>query len=377
MSAGSSGSAVRSVEVVPLQLPLREPFAVTSGARDHIDTVLVRVTTIDGSVGWGEASPDEAVTGETMDAAVGALRGPIAEAVTGLDAGDPGAVLVVLDAVAPSCPAARAAIDIATHDLAARRAGIPLWRWLVASLGTAAGVSLHAPTLRVSRVVAMADPAEMAAVARRHVAAGFSTVKVKVGEPLHWERDVERVAAVRAAVGGGVGIKVDVNEGWRVPDIAVAALERMRPSSPLYVEQPIDRRDIDGLVEVRRRVPGVPIMADEAVRCVDDVRRVADLGAADLVNLKLMRLGGLSAAASAHAVASAAGIGVQIGTMIESSIASAAGLHVAAALAGVRFVEMGGPLMLAEDVADVASWYHGERVTVPDRPGLGITPHLL
>lgn len=377
MSGVIDGGIIRSVEVHPLRLRLREPFAVTSGARDHIDTVLVRVTTIGGSVGWGEASPDTAVTGETVGASIDALRGPIAKAVIGCAVDDLESVAASVALVAPSCPAARAAIDIALHDLAARHSGAPLWRWLAASSGVAERSRSSQPVLRISRVVAMADPAEMAAVARRHVDAGFSTVKVKVGEPLHWERDVERVAAVRAAVGDGVGIKVDVNEGWRVSEVATAALEAMRQSRPLYVEQPVDRRDLDGLAEVRRRVPGIPIMADESVRGVDDVCRLVDLGAADLVNLKLMRIGGLADAVRAHAIATDAGLGVQIGTMIESSVASAAGLHLAAASAGVDLVEMGGPLMLAEDVADVAGWYHGELVTVPDRPGLGITPHLL
>ncbi|MBS1837993.1 MAG: dipeptide epimerase, partial [Actinobacteria bacterium] len=160
------------------------------------------------------------------------------------------------------------------------------------------------------------------------------------------------------------------------PEVAAAALEEMRPSCPLYVEQPVDRRDLEGLAEVRRRVPGIPIMADESVAGIEDLRRLVDLGAADLVNLKVMRIGGLGEAIRAHAVAADAGIGVQVGTMIESSVASAAGLHLAAALDGVQLVEMGGPLMLAEDVADAAGWYRGERVTVPERPGLGITPHL-
>jgi len=124
----------------------------------------------------------------------------------------------------------------------------------------------------------------------------------------------------------------------------------------------------------------VRVMADEAVRGADDVDRIVGLGAADLVNLKIMRIGGLRATLAA-AERAAAGIGVQIGTMLESSVGSAAGLHLAAALSSLADgalagVEMGGPLMLAEDVSDLALCYDGETVALPTGPGLGVDPVL-
>ena len=145
-------------------------------------------------------------------------------------------------------------------------------------------------------------------------------------------------------------------------------------AEPRFATAIIDERDLAGLAEIRRQVPQVPIMADEAVASVGDLERIVALGAADVVNLKVMRLGGLRAAIAADAVAAAAGMRSQIGTMIESSIGSAAGLHLATALANVAFVEMGGPLMLAEDPGDLARCYRGETVTLPDGPGLGVTP---
>jgi len=125
----------------------------------------------------------------------------------------------------------------------------------------------------------------------------------------------------------------------------------------------------------------VRVMADEAVRGADDVDRIVGLGAADLVNLKIMRIGGLRATLAAAERAAAAGIGVQIGTMLESSVGSAAGLHLAAALSTIAGgalagVEMGGPLMLAEDVSDLALCYDGETVALPTGPGLGVDPVL-
>ena len=371
----ATGATITSLTVVPMRLRFHEPFAVTSGVRTHLETVLVRLTSSDGTVGWGEASPDEGVTGESPTACVEALDGVLAEAVVGRGADDVDALGSSIDDAADGAgPAARAAVDIAVHDAAARRRGLPLWRFLEDRIVAGGGTRAGREHLQVSRVVSMDDPEVMAARAAAHVRAGFSTVKLKVGDPEDWRRDVERVAVVRAAVGPDVGIKVDVNQGWRTAEMAVAAVAAMAESRPLFVEQPVDRRDLAGLAEIRRQVPQVPIMADEAVALVGDLERIVALGAADVVNLKVMRLGGLRAAIAADAVAAAAGMRSQIGTMIESSIGSAAGLHLATALANVAFVEMGGPLMLAEDPGDLARCYRGETVTLPDGPGLGVTP---
>jgi len=371
----ATGATITSLTVVPMRLRFHEPFAVTSGVRTHLETVLVRLTFSDGTVGWGEASPDEGVTGESPTACVEALDGVLAEAVMGRGVDDVDALGSSIDDAADGAgPAARAAVDIAVHDAAARRRGVPLWRFLEDRIVAGGGTRVGREHLQVSRVVSMDDPEAMAARAATHVRAGFSTVKLKVGDPRDWRRDVERVGAVRAAVGPDVGIKVDVNQGWRTAEMAVAAVAAMAESRPLFVEQPVDRRDLAGLAEIRRQVPQVPIMADEAVGSAEDLGRIVALGAADIVNLKVMRLGGLRAAIAADAVAVAAGMRSQIGTMIESSIGSAAGLHLATALANVAFVEMGGPLMLAEDPGDLARCYRGETVTLPDGPGLGVTP---
>lgn len=371
----ATGATITSLTVVPMRLRFHEPFAVTSGVRTHLETVLVRLTFSDGTVGWGEASPDEGVTGESPTACVEALDGVLAEAVMGRGVDDVDALGSSIDDAADGAgPAARAAVDIAVHDAAARRRGVPLWRFLEDRIVAGGGTRVGREHLQVSRVVSMDDPEAMAARAATHVRAGFSTVKLKVGDPRDWRRDVERVGAVRAAVGPDVGIKVDVNQGWRTVEVAVPAVAAMAGSRPLFVEQPVDRRDLAGLAEIRRQVPQVPIMADEAVASVGDLERIVALGAADVVNLKVMRLGGLRAAIAADAVAGVAGMRSQIGTMIESSIGSAAGLHLATALANVAFVEMGGPLMLAEDPGDLARCYRGETVTLPDGPGLGVTP---
>ena len=353
---------ISSVDVIPIRLPLLEPFAVSYATYPDVLSVLVRLRTVDGQEGWGEATPDPNVTGETWYGTAETIRRDLAPLLLGLDARNYQAASGSLDAYVEGAPTAKAAIDIALHDLVARSLGIPLWLFL----GGRAGDHLE-----ISRVVSMGEPAAMAAAAERHVAAGFKTVKVKVGDAAKPRLDVARLAAVREAVGPEIGIKVDVNQGWRTPGVAIVAIRAMASLQPNYVEQPVLWWDLEGLAEVRRQT-GAVIMIDEGCHGPRDMLRAVSLRAADLVNIKLMKTGGLTNAQKLNAIAESAGISAQVGTMVESSIASAAGLHLAISTPNVRTVEMGGPLMLAEDIGTAKQWYEKDRVMVPDAPGLGV-----
>jgi L-alanine-DL-glutamate epimerase-like enolase superfamily enzyme len=353
---------VTAIDVIPVKLPLREPFVISYATYPDVLSVLVRVTTADGHAGWGEATPDPNVTGETWNGTAATLRDDLAPALIGRDTRDREAALRALDARVEGVPAAKAALDMALHDLLGRALGVPVW----ALLG-----GRSKPHLTISRVVGMKAPEEMARDAAKHVADGFKTVKVKVGDGTNWRLDVARIAAVREAIGPETGLKIDVNQGWKTAGVAIAAIRASLDTHPDYVEQPVAWWDLEGLAEVRRQT-GATIMVDEGCHGPRDALRVAALRAADLVNIKLMKCGGLLAALTLNAIAETAGIVAQVGTMVESSIASAAGLHLALALGNVRTVEMGGPLMLAEDIGDIRGWYDRDRITAPDRPGLGI-----
>jgi L-alanine-DL-glutamate epimerase-like enolase superfamily enzyme len=353
---------IQRIEIFPIRLPLHEPFVIAYATQNDIPTVLVRMTTDDGAVGWGEATPDPNVTGETFHSTIAVLEHDLAPALIGLDVRDREGLVRAMDARVDAVPAAKAALDIAAHDLVATMAGLPLW----ALLG-----GKSKPHLTISRVVSIKSPEDMAADAQQHVRDGFETVKLKVGDWRNPRLDVARVAAVREAIGPDIGIKVDVNQGWQTPGIAIPAIRSMLASAPDYIEQPVDQHDISALAEVRRAT-GAPIMADECVHSVREMQRVVELRAADLVNIKLMKTGGLVNALRVNALAEAAGIVGQVGTMVESSIASAAGLHFAMAQANIRTCEMGGPLMIAVDIGNLRSCYDRNHITLPDRPGLGI-----
>ncbi len=349
------------IDIIPIALPLIEPFIISYGTSATVDSVLVRLTDRAGTTGWGEGTPDETVTGENPATLLRDLSSIAGPAMLGVDARRRDLVTAGLERLLPNAPTARCAIDIAIHDLAGRRAGIPLWALLGGSTST----------LRISRVVSMREPEQMAADALRHVANGFTTIKLKVGQRDDVDKDIERMRQVRAAVGPEIGIKIDVNQGWVDAETAAGAMTAMQEFAPDYIEQPVLQTDLDGLAEARAK-SGARTMVDEACHGPADMLRVVQLGAADLVNIKLMKTGGLYPALAVDAIARAAGIAAQVGTMVESSIGSAAGLHFAASRGNVQTVEMGGPIMLAEDIGNARDWYSAHTISVPDAPGLGI-----
>ncbi|MGH2550747.1 MAG: mandelate racemase/muconate lactonizing enzyme family protein [Thermomicrobiales bacterium] len=353
---------ISGIDLWAVRLPLYEPFIISYATAVDVPTIIVRLRTSDGLEGWGEATPDPNVTGETYGGTFETLRRDLLPALPGYDARDREAILAALDARVEEVPAAKAAVDIALHDLIGRASGLPVW----ALLG-----GRSKPHLEISRVVSMKSPSEMAADAVRHVEAGFKTIKLKVGDGDRYRRDAERIAAVRAAIGYDIGIKVDVNQGWHTPGVAIAAIRASIEQAPDYYEQPVAHWDIAGLADVRRQT-GAIIMADEACHGPREMMRIAELRAADLVNIKLMKTGGLFRALQLNAIAVTAGIRAQVGTMVESSIASAAGLHLAMALGNVRTIEMGGPNMISHDIGNLKSYYSTNRIDLPDAPGLGI-----
>jgi L-alanine-DL-glutamate epimerase-like enolase superfamily enzyme len=354
---------ITGIEIIPVRLPLIEPFIISYGTFPDVPAVLVRVETDTGLTGWGEGTPDPNVTGETFGAVFETLK-ELAPALIGHDPRERSACMRAVEARAVGVPTARAALDIALHDLVGRASGLPLYTLLGGK------AKEH---LTISRVVSLNAPEQMAADAARHVEHGFQTVKLKVGVADDVRSDIRRVAAVREAVGPDVKIKVDVNQGWVTAGTAIQAARGMQPYEPEYIEQPVNWRDLEGLAEVRRAC-GLPIMADEALHDARDVLRAVQLRACDLVNIKLMKCGGLLGALQINAIAETAGYVCQVGTMVESSVASAAGLHLALALHNVHTVEMGGPIMLADDIGPMKQYYDRDRVSVPDGPGLGVEP---
>jgi len=312
-----------------VELDLEFPFTIARGTKETVENVVVELD--DGDhVGVGAAAP-AAHYGETADT-VAAVVPELLAVVEAVD--DPlnrQRIERRLRETVRGNPAARCAVSIALHDLAAKRAGVPLYRLL--GLDPAAAVD-------TSYTVGIDDPDRMAEKTEIARERGYDTLKVKVGT----DDDAARLAAVREAHPDAT-IRVDANEAW-TPHEAVERIEALAAYDLEFVEQPVPAETPEGLAFVRERSP-LPVAADESCVTLPDVPAVA--GRADIANIKLMKCGGIAEAVRMAHAARAHGMAVMLGCMVESNAAIAAAAHLAPLL---DYADLDGALLLADDPYD-------------------------
>jgi muconate cycloisomerase len=355
-----------TAEIVALGIPFVEAFAHSAKDRSASDAVLVKVVAEDGTVGWGEGLPRPYVTGETTEGMIAHVADVLWPAIAERELPPwspdlPAGWLPDLPASGVVAPhAARAALELAMLDASLRAAG--------------QGVADHVPVVRrqvtYSGVVTAADPARAAKLARQMKLVGLTAFKVKVGVG----DDAARVAAVREVVGPDAELRVDANGAWATPEAAAAALAPLAALGVVSCEQPLPRGDVRDLARLRA-LTGVALMADESLVTEADADALIDARAVDLFNVRVSKNGGLARALAIAAKAAAAGIGVQVGSQVgETAVLSAAGRHLACAVAGLRWAEGSfGTLLLAEDVAaEPVRFGHKGLAGAIGGPGLGV-----
>ncbi|WP_315071980.1 dipeptide epimerase [uncultured Microbacterium sp.] len=354
-------SAVKRIRVLRVPSPLVRPFVTAVRQTEHLDVVLVEVSDVDGRRGYGEAAVSWRVTGESPPSVAAVVAGPLAEVVLGRNVGDPGIAADIARAVWGNA-AARSAVECAVADLAAQQRGLPLAQSLT---------SAPAPArIRTDMTLSAGEPSALAAVSEEHVAAGFGCLKIKASAA---HDTVAGLRAVRAAVGPAITLRVDANQAWDVETaIRVIRAAEDEGLGLELVEQPVAAHDLDALAAVTAAV-GTPIMADESVRTARDVRVVADRGAADLVNIKLAKTGGLAEAFVAAEVARTAGLGVLIGCMMESHVGVTAAAHLAAAVAPDVVHDLDAALWLRSSPVVGGVALSGDMLELGSGTGLGIT----
>lgn len=361
---------VVAVRTRRVRVPLHTPFVTALRRTDFAETVVVTVEDSDGCVGWGEAPQVWKVTGESLAGSAAALEGPISDVLLGADA-DLSSAGLIQGAVFGN-RSAKMAADIALHDLVARRAGVSMTEHLTSHASHRAALPSEpgAPThLTTDMTLSVGTPAELAEAAAARARDGFTTLKVKVGTDA--AGDAERVLAVREAAPGCV-LRLDANTGWRA-DEAVAVLSTLADQGVEleFVEQPVARRDLEAMAYVRRHQP-YKILADESVFDLEDLVDVIRAGAADAVNIKLAKCGGITPAIELLEVAKRHGLGRLVGCMMEShlGIGAAAALVAAAGIPGEQDLDAGWWAKTSPYAGGIT--YDGPRIVFPQANGLGI-----
>ena len=350
---------IQSIEVQPLNLRLQTALTVAYGSYPELNYALLKVTADNGLVGLGEASPDPEVTGETQASVIAALREASAFLV-GADPFDIESILqLCLERIA-AFPAAVAAIDMALYDLMGQGLQVPVHQLLGGRFRK---------TVALYPVIPLDKPQVMAEMSGKFVEMGADRLKVKLGE--NPDADLKRLEEIRSAVGADVKLRLDVNQGWRDAATSIRAIQALSGFNVEWIEQPVAAADLEGLAAVAKNVD-VPIMADESCRNSADVFKIACMGAASLINVKLMKCGGIYQAAKMIAAAESAGLGCILGSMGESSIGSAAGLHLVVAKSALIACELIGPLFITNDPAGGYEANLAALRAIPsEKPGLG------
>lgn len=351
---------ITGIDTWLVEIPLRGAFRNAHGVQCVQQSVVVRVRTAAGLEGAGNVDPSPGYSEATPDDIRTAIRERLAPVLIGQDASSIRAALAEMDRVAPDALYAQAAVEMALVDLNGKALGVPAHRLLGGALRD---------TVRLNGWIGIEEPETAAATARDFWARGYRSAKVKVGAAVEADRD--RVAAVRAAV-PEMTIRVDGNEGYDV-DTAIRLARAIAPYRIALLEQPVPRKDLEGLARVRRAID-IPVMADEAIEGLDTLVSVIRLEAADIVKVKVMKQGGLLRCLRAIDMAEAAGIRCVIGHGFGLTLNTLAELHVAAVSANVLDgCECVGPTKLTGDVVTSPLIMKTGSVEVPAVPGLGAT----
>lgn len=352
---------ITGISVGEIALPLARPFKTALRTVETVNDIVVRVTTDDGQIGYGEAPPTAVITGDTKGSILCAIQEFIAPNLMGMDIEDMDGLQKKLHGCILKNTSAKAAVDMALYDLYGKRWGAPLYKLL----GGAKREIETDITISVNPID------EMVADSVDAVKQGFRVLKVKVGK--EGKADVERIAAIRQAVGNDVLIRVDANQGWNAKQAVriISAMEDKGLDIEL-VEQPVPAHDLEGMRAITRQVE-TPILADESVFSAEDAVHIIQTGAADLINIKLMKTGGIGKALQICSVAEIYGVECMMGCMLESRLSVAAGAHLAAAKGCITKCDLDGPSLCSVDPYAGGPVFEGPAIRMSEDPGIGVT----
>lgn len=347
---------VTKTEIYKYAIPM-VPFTIATGTMHYAQNLFIRVHTDTGLIGVGECSAFPMIVGETQ-ATCFEMAKDFAGLWKGKDAGDIEARLKDLHLFTACNYTAKSAFDLALYDLAAQKEGVPLYKYLGG----------NKKVIESDLTIGIDTPEVMAAKAIEFKNKGVNIIKVKLGKQP--EDDIERIRQIRTAIGNGIAIRIDANQGWNYED-AVYALETLAEFDIQFCEQPM-RTYNDELLPQLCRLSPIPIMADESVFTHYDAQRIINNQAAQYINIKFAKSGGIHEALLINRVAEQHGMQCMLGGMLESRIALTAKVHFAMAMDNVHFYDL-DTCLLGHKVDPVVGGvtYKGMQLELSDAPGIG------
>lgn len=352
---------ITTIDPIAISLPMKKPVIMAGEQVRRADNVLVRIATDTGLVGWGEAASAPLMTGDTLESITAAVR-YMTPALDGRDPADIEGALAAMDGRMYGNHGAKAAIEIALHDLAGLASGKPVH----ALLG-----EKKRNMLPLLGVIGGGDYEGDLSDAEKKKAEGFAAFKIKVGIDTP-DKDAARTRDICKRLGPDLLISADANQGFS-SDEALAFVRAVDGSGLGFFEQPIEAHDLAGMTAVAKAT-AIAIGADEGIHSLADIRRHHERKAARGVSLKAIKLGGIRGLVAGGRLCDSLGMSVNISCKTgESSVACAAALHAACVIPNIAWALTLTHSALGADVTAAPIATARGHVEALDRPGLGVT----
>lgn len=350
---------IARIDIIPIEIELNEPFSISVGSIAYAQNTVVKIYLENNSFGTGECGRFRSIHAETPQGVfeTGKFLAPL---LIGQDATNINECLAILDKNFVGNASIKCAFDMALYDLNAKLLKIPLYQFLGGK---------HRRPIYTDMTVGLLSVDEMVTRAVGYKEKGFATLKIKLGDTIV-ENDIERIKAIRQAVGKDIPLRVDANQGWNYRQ-AKQFLAAVKNENIEYCEAPILATNFSDLKRLTAISP-IPIMGDESVFSHRDAYRMIASDCIDLVNIKLGKSGGINHAMKIAAVAEAAGVDCQVGCFAETRVGISALLHYAMVWPNIIYHDMDSPLMHTEDPVIGGLEYSKEwQVKIDDSPGHG------
>lgn len=354
---------IQKVELFYKNVPCIRAHHMSVGVLPKESPILiVKISTDEGITGYGDLTSFAPYVGEDFFTAAHTIKRYLAPNIMGMDPFDIEAAHRRMDLAVYASHYAKTAIDVALYDIMGKALGVPVYKLL--------GGKCREKML-VSWTVATGDIQTDVEESKDRVAAGYKFIRLKVGYGEEINKEIERIRKVREAIGDTTGFGIDVNQGWNPKD-AIAVLRAVEDCDLLYVEQPVPRLNIEGLKVVKQN-SGIHVMADECVFSIQALQEIIRREAADMVNIKLLKFGGILPAKKALAVAESANLPAHQSEFWQTEIGKAADAHFG--VSGANFMEESGFELYTireRAIAENPLRFDDGYIYPPEGPGLGV-----
>lgn len=351
---------ITDVKIEKFSIELMEPFKVAFAEVTHCDSLILKIETDEGYVGYGEAAPFAPVTGETTEGCAAVLK-MFRQGLIGMNPLNIERIHAMMDSLVHGNGSAKCAVDIALHDLKGKVMNQPLYRVLGG----------YQDVVQNDITIGIAEPEHMAQLAKEYVNQGYRILKIKAG--INPDEDLRALKLIREEVGDNIRLRVDANQGYNISR-AIYALDRMKKYGIEAVEQCLPDWDVEGAAFLKTKISGIQLMLDESIHTVKDAARVCRANAADILNIKLMKCGGLYRGGQISTLAENFGMTCMVGCMLETKIAITAGLSLVASRKNITEADCDSFMYYKDADTGMPGGFRreGDMFYLLDKPGLGL-----